>query len=138
MLQDKRSRVRDPIILMNFSIYLIIPATLHMEFANYQTEMSTRSRKIMLLGSRARPVRKTNNLTVICEPLSRQCGIHNISQPYRPSRPVTGLPFLSPRELELKINYFPFCCQQRTVQLQPVTRVVTAPVQISCCARRPP
>jgi hypothetical protein len=32
------------------------------------TEMSTRSR-IMFLGSRARPVRKINNLTAICEPI---------------------------------------------------------------------
>jgi hypothetical protein len=26
--------------------------------------------------------------------LSRQCGIHNISQPYRPTRPVTGIVLL--------------------------------------------
>jgi hypothetical protein len=32
------------------------------------TEMSTRSRKIMFLGSKARPVRRADNLTAICEP----------------------------------------------------------------------
>jgi hypothetical protein len=32
-----------------------------------QTEMNTRNRKIMFLGSRARPVRKAN-ITAICEP----------------------------------------------------------------------
>jgi hypothetical protein len=32
------------------------------------TEMSTRSRKIMFLGSRTRPVRRSHNLTAICEP----------------------------------------------------------------------
>jgi hypothetical protein len=31
--------------------------------------MSTRSRKIMFLGSRARPVRRAENLTAICEPI---------------------------------------------------------------------
>jgi hypothetical protein len=32
------------------------------------TEMSTRSRKIMFLGSRERPVRRAVDLTAICEP----------------------------------------------------------------------
>jgi hypothetical protein len=32
------------------------------------TEMCTRSRKIMFLGSRARPVRRADNLTAICAP----------------------------------------------------------------------
>jgi hypothetical protein len=45
----------------------------------------------MLLGSKVRPVRGAENLTAIYEPLSGQCGIINISQPYRPSRPVTGI-----------------------------------------------
>jgi hypothetical protein len=39
----------------------------------------------MFLGSRARPVRKTDNLMPICE----LCGILNISQSYRPPRPLT-------------------------------------------------
>jgi hypothetical protein len=44
----------------------------------------------LLLGDRTRPVRKAAILTAICE-LSRQRGILNISQPYRPRRPVTGM-----------------------------------------------
>jgi hypothetical protein len=36
-------------------------------------------------------VRKADNLTAICEPVSRQCGIFNILQTYRPPRPVTGI-----------------------------------------------
>jgi hypothetical protein len=37
-------------------------------FTQSLTEMSTRSRKIMFLGSRVRPVRRADNLTTICGP----------------------------------------------------------------------
>jgi hypothetical protein len=40
------------------------------------TEMGTK----MFLGSGARPAREADNLTVISERLSSQCGIINISQ----------------------------------------------------------
>jgi hypothetical protein len=43
----------------------------------------------MFLGSKVRLVRSADNLTAISEP--RQYGILNISQPYRPPRPVTGM-----------------------------------------------
>jgi hypothetical protein len=48
----------------------------------------------MFLGSRARPVGRADNLTAICEPMARQCGILNMSQSYRPPRPVTGTALL--------------------------------------------
>jgi hypothetical protein len=54
------------------------------------TEMSTRN----LSGGKAEPVSKTDKLTATVSRLSRQCGIFNISQPYRPPRPVTGIALL--------------------------------------------
>jgi hypothetical protein len=51
---------------INFSICVILPATLGPEPL---TETSTGSRKIMFLRGRGLPVRKTDNLTAICEPI---------------------------------------------------------------------
>jgi hypothetical protein len=38
-------------------------------FTQSVTEMSTKNRKLMILGSRARPVRRANSLTAIFEPV---------------------------------------------------------------------
>jgi hypothetical protein len=55
------------------------------------TEISTRN----ILGGKGRPGRENDNLTTIYEPI---VSILDVSQPYGPSRPVTGitLPFLAP------------------------------------------
>jgi hypothetical protein len=68
-------------------------------FSQPLTEMSTRDRKIMLLGSNVRPVRRADNLTAIC-------GILNISQPYRTLRPFTGITLIF---IYYLIHYFGLC-----------------------------
>jgi hypothetical protein len=52
-----------------FPICLILAAALGPGFAHFQTELSTRSTKVMFLGSRARPVPVADDLTAICEPV---------------------------------------------------------------------
>jgi hypothetical protein len=48
----------------------------------------------MFLGIKVRLVRGLTILPQSMSLLSRQCGILNISQPYRPPLPVTGIAFL--------------------------------------------
>jgi hypothetical protein len=55
---------------------------------------STRSIQIMFLASKVWRVHRADNLATTREPISRQCGISNISQPYRLPRPVTGITLL--------------------------------------------
>jgi hypothetical protein len=54
---------------VNFLIYLLLPSAQALGFTQPLTEMNTRNRKIVLfLKSKARPVRRADNPTTICEP----------------------------------------------------------------------
>jgi hypothetical protein len=49
----------------------------------------------MFLGNKVRPVRGADNFTAVYEPIFyKQCGILNISRPYRPPRSVMGIALL--------------------------------------------
>jgi hypothetical protein len=74
-----------------FSIYLIPPAALGPKVYSASNRIEYQKQKIMFLGSRARPVRKADNLTAICEPIVYTMWDLNIS---RPPRPITGIALL--------------------------------------------
>jgi hypothetical protein len=86
MLQARRSRIRDPMRSMKF-FYLPNPSS------------HTRPWSVLsLLTEISKWVEHSRIITLTTSPLSvswlsRQCGIVNISQPYMPARPVTGISF---------------------------------------------
>jgi hypothetical protein len=87
-----------PLLPSNISYGLLciyLELILALAFTQPLTEMSTRSIKIiMFLGVKCGWCVGLTTLPPSVSQLSRQCGILNISQPYRPARPVMGIALL--------------------------------------------
>jgi hypothetical protein len=78
-------------VTLFFSIHLILPAAL--DPVVYSASERNAYQKIFLGVKRGWRIRLTMYPPSMSR-LSRQCGILNISQPYRPPRPVTGISLL--------------------------------------------
>jgi hypothetical protein len=88
--------------------------------------MSNRSRQIMFLGVKCGRCIGLTSLPPSVSRLSRQCGILNISQPYRPPQPVTGIALLF---LPLQTCTLSACA----VRLGSAVHAVETPVSTQAC-----
>jgi hypothetical protein len=96
VLQSGKSGDRVPMRCVFFFFFFFLPlnlpnpssCTMALGSSQPLTEMSTRN----LPGGEGRPTRRAGNLTAICEPiLLTKCRSLDVSQPYGPSRPATGI-----------------------------------------------
>jgi hypothetical protein len=92
MLQTGRSRVRDPMRWMNFfSVYLIFPTILGLGVYSASNRNGYQEQRNKVIGvKRGRRVGLTT-LPPSVSKLSKQGGILNISQTYKPPQPVTRI-----------------------------------------------
>jgi hypothetical protein len=92
--KPESSEVRDPMRSINFLIYLILQAALGPRVYSASNRNEYQEHKNVLGAvERGRCVGLTT-LPPSVSRLYRQCEILNISQPYRPPRPVTGVALL--------------------------------------------
>jgi hypothetical protein len=111
MLQSGRLLVWD---LMRWMIFINLPnpssRTRPWGLLSLLTKIRTRSRKIVFLGSRR--IRLTTLLSSVIR-LPGQCGILNISQPYRPPQPAMGIALVLYDLLDFNISIL--LCEYSTI-----------------------
>jgi hypothetical protein len=103
------------------------------------TEMITRSRKKYLFcGVESSRCVRLITLPPYVSRLSRQCGILNFSQPYRPPRPVTGIALLLP-SLQFTVSQPHKCTCTHLVGwcCCLCCTCTTETCSLSCCCLRP-
>jgi hypothetical protein len=76
------------------SVYLILPAALGPAVYSACNRNEYQKQGNNVPGRKARPVRRADSLATICEPISRQLGTLNISQPCSPPQPGMGIALL--------------------------------------------
>jgi hypothetical protein len=122
MLQSGRFKVQLPMRSFNFSICLILPATLWPWGLLSKNEYQ----KIFLGVKCSQHVRLTTSLPCVSR-LSGKCGILDISQPYRPPLPVTEIDsytFSTHTSRNTIYNNTDFCEQWITLQLIPHDKIM--------------
>jgi hypothetical protein len=82
------NKISEGHVLPKCSVYLILPAALGPAVYSVSKKRKT------ILGSKARPVHKVNNLTTIWEPIVYTMWIPQHLITYSPPLPVTGIALL--------------------------------------------
>jgi hypothetical protein len=105
MLQSRRSWVRD-LVKWIFSIDLILPATLSPEVHSASNKNEYQKQEKNVYGVECGWCIRLTTLLPSVNWLLRQCRVLNISQSYRPPRPLTGIALMLFLKTTVRNNVF--------------------------------